>query len=201
MKFVIFHGSFIAPPWISYIKSHLEELDQEVIIPTFPLDPWERITKLGPNHPSEIQNLQNWTNTFEEEVLPKLKNGEPICFIGHSLAPVFILHMVDKYNIQLASAIFVAPFLEHLDRDWQIDVVNKSFYKTDFDFEKLQQLISTSYAIFSENDPYMPKEKSIDFAKKMQSKKIIISDGGHFNEDAGYTSFPQLLEICKELTK
>lgn len=199
MQFVIFHGSFGTPQanWFAWLKEELIKIGQDVLVPAFPVDTWDRVTQLGPEHTSEIQNVINWTDTFEKEVLPNLKNNEPICFIGHSLAPVFILHMVEKFNLQLQTAIFVAPFLEHLGRSWQIDVVNKSFYKTDFDFEKLKKLIPVSFAIFSDNDPYVPEDKPLDFANKMNSKQIIIKGGQHFNEDAGFTSFPQLLELCK----
>lgn len=199
MQFIIFHGSFSNSfaNWEPYLKRELENLGHTVLTPEFPVDTWARITSLGENHLSEIQNLTNWTKTFEESVLPTLKTDESICFVGHSLAPVFILHMVSQYNLQIDSAIFVAPFLEHLDKSWQIDVVNKSFYKIDFDFEKLQKLIPLSYVLYSDNDPYVPIEKSEDFAKKTNSSKIIVKGAQHFNESAGYTEFPLILELCK----
>lgn len=199
MQFVIFHGSFGTPEknWEPYLKTELEKLGQDVLTPAFPVDTWDRVTELGENHQSDIQNLANWTKTFEEKVLPYVKKNEPICFIAHSLAPVFLLHMIDRYNLQLDCAIFVAPFLEKLHRSWQIDMVNNSFYKTDFDFDKLQKQIPLSYVLYSDNDPYVPIEKAKDFAKKLQSREIEIKGGGHFNEDAGYKEFPLLLELCK----
>src|SRR5690348_3421332 len=123
MQFVIFHGSFGNPQenWFPWLKEELEKLNQQVLVPALPVDTWDKITHLGKNHPSEIQNLPNWTTYFEEHVLPKLDRNKPICFIGHSLAPVFILHMVTKYNIQLDNAMFISPFLTHLGRAWQID--------------------------------------------------------------------------------
>lgn len=199
MQFVIFHGSFGTPEknWEPYLKSELEKLGQDVMTPTFPVDTWQRVTELGENHPSDIQNLANWTETFEKNVLPNLKKDEPICFVAHSLAPVFLLHMIEKYNLQLDSAIFVAPFLEKLNRSWQIDNVNNSFYKTGFDFAKLRTLIPVSYVFYSDNDLHVPIEKAKDFAKVLGSKEIEVKNGGHFNEDAGFTKFPQLLDICK----
>lgn len=199
MQFVIFHGSFGNPEenWFPWLKEELEKLGQDVLSPQFPVDTWENITELGEDHLSELQNLTNWTTAFEEEVLPKLKHDLPLCFVGHSLAPVFILHMVDKHNLQLDSAMFVAPFLQHLGRAWQIDTVNSSFYKTDFDFEKLKKLIPLSYAFISDNDPYVPKDKAYEFVEKIGSQLVLIENGGHFNNSAGFTTFPQLLDLCK----
>lgn len=201
MLFVIFHGSFGTPKknWEPYIKNELEKLGQQVLTPGFPVDTWNRVTQLGENHASDLQNLHNWTKTFEDDVLPKLKTDQPIYFIAHSLAPVFLLHMVQKYKIQLAGAIFVAPFLEKLNRSWQIDNVNESFYKTDFDYEKLRQFIPASYVLYSDNDPHVPQEKAKDFAIKLGSEEIEVKNAGHFNEDAGYTEFPLLLNLCKKL--
>lgn len=200
MQFVIFHGSFGTPEgnWFPYLKSELEKQGHTVLVPAFPVDTWERITELGEDHPSEIQNLSNWTQTFENEVLPKLDRNQPICFVGHSLAPVFILHMVDKHNLHLANAIFVAPFLEHLGRSWQIDVVNKSFYKKDFDFEKLRSLIPHSYVIYSDNDPHVPVERAKAFAEALHSEEVLVKGGGHLNETAGFTKFPLLLTLINE---
>lgn len=197
MHIVIIHGSFGSPQgnWFPWLKAELEKKGHRVLVPAFPVDTWERITELGENHPSEIQSLENWTKIFEKEVLPSLETNEPLAFIGHSLAPVFILHMVEKYNINLTKAIFVAPFLEHLGRSWQIDVVNKSFYKTDFDFEKLQKLIPHSFVVYSDNDPHVPIERAKAFAKALHSEEVLVKGGGHLNESAGYKEFPLLLKL------
>jgi len=80
---------------------------------------------------------------------------------------------------------------------WQIDNVNASFYTTNFNFKKLQQRIPVSYVIYSDNDPHVPIERALEFADKMNSQKILIKNGGHFNESAGFKEFPQLLDLCK----
>jgi len=88
---------------------------------------------------SNNQNLENWLKFFEKEVLPKIKKNEKLCFIGHSLGPLFILHIVEKFNLQLDSAIFVSPFLDKLNCDWQVNSVNSTFWKEDFDWENLKK--------------------------------------------------------------
>ena len=106
--------------------------------------------------------------------------------------------MVNKFNIKLDSAIFVSPFLSDIHgKVWQINLVNKTFYKTSFDFEKLRQLIPVSYVLYSDTDPYVKKKYFLEFAKKMKSSIITIKNGGHLNSQAGFVNFSLVLELCK----
>ena len=199
MQFVIFHGSFGATDrnWFLYLKENLEKLGQQVYLPQFPVDDWNTVSTNGHSYSSPLQNLENWMKTFEKSVLPEITIKEPVCFVSHSLGPLFTLHILEKHNIQLDSAIFVAPFLEKLNRSWQIDNVNKSFYKTNFDFETLKKCIPISYVLFSDNDPAVPIEQPLLFAKNLNSSKIIIKGGGHLNDKTGYKEFPLVLDLCK----
>ena len=169
MKFVIFHGSFSNPEenWFPELKKQLEHLSQKVLIPTFPVDDWDKLTKIGKEIKYTNQNLKSWTKAFEKQVLPKIKKNDKLVFIGHSLGPLFILHVVYKFNIQLDSAIFVSAFLKDIgNKNWQFYQVNKTFYKTNFKFEKLQKLIPVSYVLYSDTDPYMSRKFFLEFAKK-----------------------------------
>lgn len=126
MQFVIFHGAFGAPDknWFPYLKNELIKLHQKVLVPGFPIEDWDKVTREKPKTKPINQNLQVWLKKFEKEYLPKIKKEKELCFVGHSLGPVFILHLVEKYNLQLDSAIFVAPFLRFLHGTWQIEYVN-----------------------------------------------------------------------------
>lgn len=197
MKFIIFHGAFSNPEsnWFPELKEKLEALGQQVLVPTFPVDSWGNVTKQGKNYKSKIQTLDNWLKVFDQ-FFKTFKKGEKICFIGHSLGPLFILHIVEKYKIKLDSAIFVSPFTKRLDM-WQFNAVNNTFYKTDFNFKKLKKLIPISYVLFSENDPYVKTKQPQDFAQKMGSSAIQIRRAGHLNSEVNLNEFPLILEICK----
>lgn len=201
MKFIIFHGAFGNPDgnWFPELKEKLEFLGQEVICPQFPVDDYGEITKRGLAAKPKHQSLENWLKTFEKEVLPKLKKRDKLCFIGHSLSPVFILHSVDKYNIKLDSAIFVSPFMDRLNNPslWQFNLVNKTFYKTDFNFEKIKKLIPVSYVLYSSNDPYVNKNHSILFARALDSSTILVKRAGHMNSEVNLNEFPLVYELCK----
>jgi predicted alpha/beta hydrolase family esterase len=202
MKFVILHGSFGNPKgnWFPWLRRELRNLEQEVIVPKFPIDDYEKISNAGMKKAiNEKQTLAAWLAVFEKEVLPKIKN-EPVTFIGHSLSPVFILHLVDKYNLEVDCAIFVSPFLKDLERSdlWQFGLVNQTFYKDDFNFEKLKQKIKKSFVIYSDNDPYVGKEWMLEFVEKINSDKILVENGGHLNSEAGFDEFPLVLKLCKK---
>lgn len=196
MKFLLFHGSFGNPEenWFGDLKNKLENIGQHVIVPRYPVDSWEKVTAQGANIPLKNQSLENWLSEFEK-ILPEFRNG-PLCFVGHSLGPLFILHCVEKYSIQLDSAIFVCPFLDKLNKSWQIDHANSTFYKTDFDFGKLRKLIPISYVVFSTNDPYVDKKYSVIFAKSLQSSLIEIKNAGHISASAGFTKLPIVYDLC-----
>jgi uncharacterized protein len=198
MKFVLFHGAMGSPEenWFPYFKQSLEALGQEVIIPRFPVDTWDGITAQGPHILPIQQNLTNWFHVFEP-IAKTFQKGEKLCFVGHSLGPLFILHVVNQFDIQLDSAIFVTPFLNVLHRMWQIDHVNASFYKIDFDFKKLKKQIPISYTLFSDNDPYVPLNCNMEFASNLKSSCIEVRDAGHFNKEFGFTSMPLVIELCK----
>lgn len=197
MKFVLFHGAFGSPEgnWLPELKDKLESLGQEVVAPKFPVDNWDEITKNGPKKPAQNQSLASWMKVFEK-VKDQFKPGEELCFVGHSLGPLFILHCVEKFNLKLDSAIFVSPFLDKLNRSWQIDHVNKSFYKTDFEFAQLKQLIPISYVLYSDDDPYVDKRHSLLFAHALESSPIFVRRAGHMNNEVNLNDFPLVLDLC-----
>lgn len=197
MKFIIVHGSYGSPDgnWFPELKEKLEHLDQEVLVPQFPVDTWENVTKQGKDYRSTVQSLGSWLQTFED-IYKKLDPNEKICFVGHSLGPLFILHLVEKFKLNVDSAIFVSPFLTSLNK-WEFDVVNNSFYKSNFDFNKLQKQIPVSYVLYSDNDPYVPTQLSLDFAKNLNSAIIQVKKAGHINSEVNLNEFPLVFELCK----
>ena len=92
----IFHGTGGHPEenWFPQLKEQLELLGQEVVIPTFPCEDWDELTKDGHSAPPKHQSLHSWFKAFDE-VYKTLKKDEKLCFIGHSLGPLFILHVVE----------------------------------------------------------------------------------------------------------
>ena len=197
MKFVVFHGAFGSPDgnWFPELKEKLEHLGQDVIVPRFPVDNWDEIIKAGPCAKAKNQSLDSWIAAFDK-VVKGFRKSDKLCFVGHSLAPLFILHVVEKYSIKLDCAIFVSPFLRPLN-DWRFDIVNRSFYKEGFDFSKLQKFIPVSYVLYSDNDPYVDKRYCVEFAEKLGSSQILVKRAGHMNSEVNLNEFPLVYELCK----
>lgn len=196
------HGSYGSPEenWFRWLEHELKGIDQSVVLEQFPVDNWNTISSLGADNISSykpIQSLSSWDKYFQNNILPKIQN-EPTIFIGHSVTPIFILHMLQKYNFKLAGAIFVSPFFNIPDRApiWQFYPVNHTFYNYDFDFRKIANKLGKSYVVHSDNDPYVPASEPPLFAKKLGSKLVMIPGGGHCGSE--FKSFPLILDLAKK---
>lgn len=201
VTYVIFHGSYgdVKGNWFPHLKQKLEKLGQEVLIEQYPVEDWDEVKKIGKQFIPTKQTLQNWFTVFEKKILSRIKNKR-LCFIGHSIGPIFILHLVEKFNIKIECGIFVMPFLQALNTEiaWQFDIVNESFYKQDFYFQKLKNNIPLSYVIYSDNDPYVSAKLALEFGKNLDSSSILIKNAFHINAPL-FQKNPLVLELCKTL--
>lgn len=50
-----------------------------------------------------------------------------------------------------------------------------------------------STVIYSDNDPYVDNAKSLDFAKKLNSRIIEVHGLGHMGLESKLTQFPEVL--------
>ena len=48
--------------------------------------------------------------------------------------------------------------------------------------------------IKSDSDPFITQTALNEFCDKLDAKKVDIVDGGHFNSNARYNKFPELLK-------
>ncbi len=200
MKFLIVHGSFGSPDgnWFPRLKEKLEQLNQDVLVPQFPVDDWNKVTERGESVPTTNQTLTNWLKVFESEVLPWAQQ-EPVVIVGHSLGPLFTLHAVSTFDLNVNAAIFVSPFLSipRHPEFWQIDVANRTFYDHHFNFSELKLKIPLSFVVFSNQDPYVPVAKAQEFAQKLGSSQIPVLGAKHLSSEFSNNEFPLVLELCK----
>ena len=181
MKFFIIHGAYGNPKenWFHWLKKELESKGHTVFVPELPTP--------------ENQSLENWMEIME----PYLEKIDPdTIFIGHSLGPAFILSILEKIDVEVKSCFFVSGFLGLLNNP-DFDEINKTFTTKEFNWEKIKENCEKFYVIHSDNDPYVPLAKANELANKLNTDVIIIEGAGHFNESAGYTEFPKLLNLIE----
>lgn len=201
MKYLIMHGSYGSPDenWFRWLETELKKLGHDVILEQFPADNWEEINAIGRDkidsyNPKE--SLESWEKYFVEHILPQIQNEE-VGFVGHSIAPIFMLHMLNKYDFRLQKAVFVAPFfnIPDLPEIWQFYPVNKTFYSYDFNFDKIKSQIGKSFVVYGDDDPYVPATEPPMFAEKIGVEIHVVPNGGHCG--GIFKEFPLVLELAK----
>lgn len=144
---------------------------------------------------STNQNLDNWLKKFEKDIKPWIAEEE-VVVITHSLAPLFVLHLVEKLDIKFKAAIFVSPFFERIPIEGPYDIVNSTFYNTDFNWDKIIRNIKKSFVFYSDNDPFIDRKYFQNFIDKTKSIEYEIKDGGHLGEEL--EEFPEVLTVLKK---
>ncbi len=70
-----------------------------------------------------------------------------------------------------------------------------------FDSEKAKAHCDKFVMIFSNNDPYVPMEKSLEMAKQLGAKTILERGKGHFTAGDGVTALPSVLSVLLKFAK
>ena len=179
----IIHGAYGNPleNWFPWLRAELERAGLRVYVPAFPTP--------------ENQTLENWLEVFKE--YSALLDGESI-MIGHSLGPAFIFSVLERAKKPIRAAFLVAPFAGALG-DGELDRINRTFVDRKFDWERIRRNCGRFYVYASDNDPYVPGEKSELIADRLGATFRLVPGAGHFNKAAGYLKFPALLEDVKKV--
>lgn len=177
-NYFIIHGSFgnADEHYLPWLKAELEKTGAEVILPNFPIG-------IG------NQNYENWAKVldgFKDKISPDT------VFVGRSLAPIFIVHYLLENNLKIRSLYSVSGFNGMIGNS-EYDEVNRTFFLNDY--KKFRDYAKTRVCVVSKNDPYVPFELLSEFEKNIDGEEVLIEDGGHFNTDSGYSTFPALLNM------
>lgn len=178
----IFHGTEGHPEenWFPWLKVEMEKLGYEVIIPQFPTP--------------EGQNPEEWFKVIEPYI--SLFNDETI-IVGHSAGGLFLLNLLQQLKKPIGTVVFVAasagiePLVySHMDQP---------FLKEPFNWPKIKSAAKKCIVFHSEDDPYIPVTNANKIATELRADYTLLEDAGHFNEKAGYTTFPELLTQITQL--
>lgn len=200
MHYVILHGSFGSPEenWFRWLEKELTQVGHTVTLDQYPVEDWDSFTAKGrdrANAEPSLQTLSSWEAVFKQKTLPTIQ-AEPTVVVGHSLAPLFMLHMITKYDLKLKGMISVSPFftIPEDPKLWQFWAINKTFYHSDFAYAFLQQQISNHVVVYGDDDPYVPQSEIKLFANALAAKTHVVPGGGHCGSI--FKEFPLILELA-----
>ncbi len=178
-SYFIIHGSYGNPykNWIPSLSSQLRKRRLSCVVPSF-TTPYK-------------QDYQSWSTILMSYV----KVGyitEHTTFITHSLGGIFIMKFLIDNKIKVKKNITVAGFNNiQFDKD---NSLYDSFYMEDEQLTKICELCNEIICFYSDNDPYISKEKAELFANTVKGKSVLVNNAGHFNEKYGYKEFKEIIE-------
>jgi predicted alpha/beta hydrolase family esterase len=166
--------------WYPWIKNELEKKGFKVEIPSMP-------------NTSEPE-INEWIEHIKK-IVGKLNNKT--YFIGHSIGCQAILRFLEKenYDDKIGKIVFVAGWfgLDNLESK-EVEAIAKPWMNSPLNFNKIKQKISKLIVFLSSNEPYGFVEKNTKiFKEKLDAKIILEKNKGHFTEDDGIITLPEIL--------
>lgn len=177
MTIAILHGldGHAGMHWQQWLHDELVRLGYTVIMPTLP----------DSHHPSRTM----WLDTLEN--LVKDTPREDLILVGHSLGVTTALDFIEKQKGDVRALVSASG----LGKDYGAELNSYFMREREIDFVKVRQQVAKSFVFYGDDDPYVPQEILADLAVKLDVAPTIIPHGGHLNTDAGFATFPEILEV------
>lgn len=180
---IIIHGSYGSPDenWIPWLKRQVEESGHQALAPAFPTP--------------EGQSLEAWRQIFEKQA--GSLTGDHL-LVGHSLGVAFILDILERSAGAVRGSFFASGFVGELG-DPVFDDVNRTFSCKEFNWQRIRENMGSAFMYHGDNDPYVPRSKSLELAGHLKLSPKFIPNGGHLNSTAGYVRFDALWSDISKL--
>jgi uncharacterized protein len=173
VNFILVHSTGGNPdetffPWL---RKEIEKRGHKVYTPFFP-------TPID-------QKLDKWLEEFKPYL--KYVNKNTI-FVGRSIAPAFILRVLERIDVKVKAAFMVAGFCSDIGL-YEFRTLIDTFVDPKFKWKRIQGNCEQFFVYNSENDPLVPVENAKELAKNLYSPVIWVKGAGHFI----FKKFPRLL--------
>jgi predicted alpha/beta hydrolase family esterase len=182
----IVHGWDGTPdePLHVWLKKEFESKGFEVFVPTMPETSYPRI---GP----WIGHLADIVGAVDEDTY----------FVAHSIGSQAVLRYLETLpeGVKVGGAAFIAPWFT-LQNIEETDVV-EPWLNTPIYFEKIKSHTKKFFAVFSDNDTWVPIENKDLFGDALDAETMIETKKGHFTEADGVVDLPIVLQKILEMTK
>jgi len=176
-KAFLFHGTggHSRENWFPWMQTKLEHRGYETVIPDFP--------DADAPHPGK------WYPVID--ALVSEADSDSIV-IGHSLGGAIALRYLERIQTTVNVAAIVSatlgiPPIKYIEGD-------SPFLEGGFDWDTIRSHARHFVVFHSDNDPYVCMENGRKAADELGAELSFIPNAGHFNEAAGYVSFPELLK-------
>jgi len=179
MKVLLLHGTGgnSRDQWFPWLKQELEKKEHQVWLPDLP----------GADEPDI-----NKYNPFIIHHCP-FKFDSKTTIVGHSSGATAALGLVQTLPSKINKVISVAGFIDDLD----YDPVKKMFKTWKFDWKKIKNRVNKIYAIYSDNDPYVPVWHAEQLHKLIGAELVLMPGQKHFSIStySKYTKFPKIIDL------
>ncbi|OAO18412.1 RBBP9/YdeN family alpha/beta hydrolase [Mammaliicoccus lentus] len=165
--------------WFDWLKNQFPEVDGHLI--DFPN--------------STEPKLEEWSQTLKENI--DLSSGENI-IVAHSLGVITVLDMISNVtsDINIKGLVLVAGFDEKIIKFPELDGFIES---TNVDYEKIKDVVPYRVVIGATKDPTVSYPLSKSLAERLDAKVFKKHHDGHFCEEDGYDSFPEVKYYVEEI--
>ncbi|MDP2925355.1 MAG: alpha/beta hydrolase [Nanoarchaeota archaeon] len=187
-KVFIIHGWDGRPDkgWLRWLKNEL-------------LKKGFKVKSLNMPNP-DIPKINSWVSHLKKII----KNpNENTFLIAHSIGCQAVIRYIESLpnNIKIGGVIFVAGWfnLQNLETDEE-KTISEPWIKAPIDFNKVKPKINNAFALFSDNDPWVPISDSNIFKEKLGARIVIEKDKGHYIENIT-KEIPVVLNELLNMTK
>ncbi|MEK7603905.1 MAG: alpha/beta hydrolase [Patescibacteria group bacterium] len=169
--------------WMPWLKRELENNGFKVCVPQMP-DTYK-------------PEIRSWVSKLAE--VADNPDGDTY-FVGHSIGCNAIWRYLETLseNIKIGGVALVAPWMK-LDRktieeegEESIRIV-RSWQEKPIDFKKVKRHSKKFFAVFSDDDPYVPLNQAELLSGELDADIAIEKGKGHFTVDDGVTELPVVL--------
>lgn len=138
----------------------------------------------NPDHPDRT--------AWEVEVRALIADSDTsnLTVIAHSLGVTTALDYIESLSAPLHALISVSGFAF----DYGAELNSYFLREHTIDLNKVRTNILHSAVFYGDDDPYVPQSALAALAEGLGVEPVVIPRGGHLNTDAGYTTFPALLD-------
>jgi predicted alpha/beta hydrolase family esterase len=181
MKVLIIHGigGHTGIHWQQWLHDELVKQGHTIIMLTLP----------AADHPDR----QIWLSEIVR-IVGDTKLSELI-IVGHSLGVTTAFDFIEQASSPIKALVSVSGLVS----DYGAELNSYFLRQKSINFSKVRQNLSQSFVLFGDNDPYVPQKALNEVAIQLNVRPTIIPDGGHLNTEAGFTTFPKLLEVIESI--